>query len=103
MSRGYPEKNNPFADDDSGFSSSKTSQYGVYRSGGGRDSAPTVGWGEEADFDKPRSRYEQLQDMKQNSMNNQLESTQRMMSSIYESERMGHATAEVCLGLLLDV
>lgn len=46
---------------------------------------------------RPLSRYEQLQKMKENSMNNQLDSTQRALSSIYQSEQMGVATAEELL------
>lgn len=40
------------------------------------------------------SRYELLQQQKQQSMNRQLESTQRSLATIYDSEQIGIATAE---------
>jgi len=51
----------------------------------------------------PESRYDLIQRQKQESMARQLDSTQRSMASIWDSEAVGIATAEVhltCLYLL---
>ena len=50
---------------------------------------------DDEEVEPPLSPYEELQQQKQMSMNRQLQGTQRAMASIYESERMGIATAEV--------
>ena len=69
----YPEKSNPFYTDDFEEDSWEPS--------------------------KPHtlSPEERLQMMKEDSMNNTMESTRRALTCIEESERMGLATAEVCI------
>lgn len=59
--------------------------------------ARAAGRDEWSDFgeERPQTREEQIQQMKENSRNRQLESTQKALSSMYESERMGIDTAEV--------
>ena len=88
MSRNYPSGKNPFfsdEDDSVGFGSGRAA------SGGYRDIS-------DDEFAKPvPTKAQQLQQMKEESMNRQLESTQRALASIYDSERMGVATAEVIL------
>ncbi len=73
----------PGDDDDFGFGSSKPS-YGAKKD-------PFLDDVE----DRPLSRYELLQQQKQASMARQLQSTERAMASIYDSEQTGIATAEV--------
>ena len=95
MAVNYPDKNNPFyteEDDRFGFGGGggQGTTYGASGGGFGTDWDPA-----DDDWGKPRSKADQIQDLKQNSMNRQLESTQKAMGSIYESERMGIATAEV--------
>lgn len=75
----YPESSNPFLDDedeDNGFSSPYTSNQ---RYGG------------------PSNRMSQKQEMISASEDRQLESSKRALASLYESERMGVATAEELL------
>ena len=48
----------------------------------------------------PLSRAELIQRQKQESMNRQLDSTQRSMASIWDSEAVGISTAEVMILLL---
>ncbi len=86
MSRGYPDGKNPFfceEDDSVGFRGAGMA------SSGHREIS-------DEDFARPvPTKAEQLQQLKEQSMNRQLESTQRALASIYDSERMGVATAEV--------
>ena len=83
----YPEKNNPFADEDTGYGGGGRSFGGAYGGGVTDDIS-------DEDFLRPSQR-ETVQQMVDNSQNRQLESTNRALASIYESERMGVATAEV--------
>lgn len=46
---------------------------------------------------EPMSRYEQMQQQKQQSMNRQIDSTNRCLANIYDSEQIGVATAEELL------
>ena len=67
------------------FSSANTNNYGSSRP-----------YGKDSNYEPPApSKYELLQQMKQQSMNRQLDSTQRCLASIYDSESVGVATAEV--------
>ena len=89
MSR-YPSGKKPFyttdEDDDVGFGSKGAA------SGGYREIS-------DDEFSRPHgpvpNKAEQLQQLKEESMSRQLDSTQRALASIYDSERMGVATAEV--------
>lgn len=95
----YQGGKNPFlseADDEFSFgggrSGSGTRDFNRYESGerGERRNEDPFG-------DPSMSRYEQLQQQKQQSMNRQLEGTNRCLASIYDSERIGVATAEELL------
>ena len=82
----YPTGKNPFftdEDDSVGFGSK------VPALGGHREVS-------DDEFSRPvPTNAQQLQQFKEESMNRQLDSTQRALASIYDSERMGVATAEV--------
>ena len=116
----YPEKTNPFFDDDD---DDDEFSYGRLSSSSGppknSSNPPTnKGFGgaygggvsydvTDDDFARPvgkkttrdDSSFDSIQAQVDNSQNRQLESTQRALASIYESERMGVATAEVLLTL----
>lgn len=89
---------NPWADDDDtwGTSSSTGGVKNRYVTSGGAGYSSSYGDIDDDDFVRsgPKSQYEQVQEQKQNSMNNQLDSTQRALASIYDSEAVGIATAE---------
>lgn len=116
----YPEKSNPFFDDDEdddefsfGRLSSSSGPTRKPQSGFSNVSAPSKSKGfggaygggvssgiSDDDFARPvrydnQSKFESIQTEIDNSKNRQIDSTQRALSSIYESERMGVATAEV--------
>src|SRR6218665_59104 len=76
-------------------SGSATSGLNRYESGERSYEARGERRNEEPLGDPAMTRYEQLQQQKQQSMNRQLEITNRCLASIYDSERMGIATAEV--------
>lgn len=93
---------NPFADEEDDFSFGKSSSKGGGM-GGGFESEERGAYGKDGirsryttdEFhSEPLSRYEQLQQQKQNSMNSQLEATHRCMATIYDAERTGIETAE---------
>ena len=89
----YSDSKNPFCiDDKDDFAFSQPIGKG-YQSSGSKN--PFMDEDQDEFENRPLSRYEQLQQKKERSMNNQLDSTQRALSSIYESEQMGVATAEV--------
>lgn len=89
------------ADDEFSFgggkSGSATSGFNRYESGERSYEARGERRNEEPLGDPAMTRYEQLQQQKQQSMNRQLEGTNRCLASIYDSERMGIATAEELL------
>lgn len=95
---------NPFnseADDEFSFgggrSGSGTRGFDRYESGERGFDARGERRNEEPFADPSMSRYEQLQQQKQQSMNRQLEGTNRCLASIYDSEQIGIATAEELL------
>lgn len=94
----YPANKDPFLEDDDEFSfASKSRQGGAY----GGTSSGYGGWNEtEDDYTQPKTQGEQLQELKENSMNRQLASAQRAVAAIYDSERVGIATAEVSIAKL---
>lgn len=95
----YQGGKNPFlsdADDEFSFGSGKSGSFDRYESGERGYEARGERRNEEPFGDPSMSRYEQLQQQKQQSMNRQLEGTNRCLASIYDSERIGIATAEVC-------
>lgn len=91
---GYDEKKNPFFDDDDFGAPRKPAGAPPKSMGYGRGS-DSFGGVFDDDFGKPRTPQQNLQMMKENSMNNQLESTKRALASICDSETIGIATAEV--------
>ena len=95
----YPNTSNPFfGDDDDDFGFAKP-RPGASRAREGDDWDDVPEFGQPVSRPPPLTREEQLQQMKENSKNRQLEGTQRALSSMYESERMGVATAEVRMEL----
>lgn len=109
----YQGSKNPFqseADDEFCFGGSKGSGTRNYvkdsssssRDGGfgglqGTSNDELFSGGSSSSFGEPLSRSEQLQQQKQQSMNRQLDSTNRCLASIYDSEQIGVATAEELL------
>ncbi len=91
----YPQNTNPFGDNDDDRDS--FGRVGTGEGGYGHSGADFGGFRDVSDeeFGRPLSRTEYLQQQKQLSMNRTMESSQRAISSIYDSERMGIATAEV--------
>ena len=99
MASKYDSTKNPFysPDDD---------DFGAPRRPAGAPPSKTTGFGRgsesfggvfDDDFGAPRNQQQQkLQMMKENSMNRQMDSTKRALASIYDSEKTGIATAEVC-------
>ena len=94
----YPSGKNPFMDDDEddlfgkrGRGGNTTSKYeDMYgRNNFGNGDPPPY------DDDRQLSHREMMQQQIQHSMNRQLEGTQRCLASIYESEQIGIATADV--------
>ena len=81
----YDKSSNPFYVDES-----DDSTFGKPIGGGG-------GYSEKRDpfMDEEENQYNDIQYQIQQSMKRQTESTQRSVGMIYESERMGIATAEV--------
>ena len=97
MASRYGDSKNPFysPDDD---------DFGAPRRPAGAPPSKTSGYGRgsesfggvfDDDFGKPTTQQQRVQMLKENSMNDQLDSTKRAIASIYESERMGISTAEV--------
>ena len=98
----YSKDKNPFYTDDyddSDFGKSSGVKNRYVTSGG----AGTSPWGDVDDDEflrggshsQPQDPYDRIQALKQESMNNQLDSTQRALASIYDSEAIGISTAEV--------
>jgi synaptosomal-associated protein 29 len=77
---------NPFEDDDD-YDSKPSRPYTVTEKSG------EGGWSEDPPA-PPLSKYQLMEQEKQKSMDRQLEATRRCMSSIYDSEAVGIATAE---------
>ena len=97
----YANGKNPFMDDDDDLFGSQ----GRAGRGGSKyneDYGRSFGGDPPPYDDGQLSRREMLQQQMQHSMNRQLEGTQRCLTSIYESEQIGIATAEVgSLGRIL--
>jgi hypothetical protein len=97
----YANGKNPFMDEDDDLFGSR----GRAAGGGSKYSeAYGRGYGDDPPpyDDGQLSRREMVQQQMQHSVNRQLESTQRCLAGIYESEQIGVATAEVgCLLMLL--
>ena len=111
----YPHRRNPFEDDedDDEYSfgnkpsgSSRNNKYGqtetktttrVGTSGSARGSGGGYSFyhDEPSDFERPKTKLELLEEQKQLSRSRQADMTRNALSSIYDSERMGMATAEV--------
>lgn len=107
MSR-YVQSSNPFEDDDDKIekdfvmvNKGKSSASNSHNSRSNWSSnvyANDNRWNASAETSSPfEGRREQVMRQIENSENNQLESTQRALASIYDSEAMGVATAEVSL------
>ena len=88
MSLNYPAGKNPFLTEEDDSVGLGLGVRGV-KTTGHRDIS-------DAEFATPvPTKAEHFQQMKEESVNRQIESTQRVLASIYDSERIGVATAEV--------
>ena len=96
MALKYPANKDPFLEDnDDDFSFASQGRSSRSQQSKGQNYSP---WEEPQDeYSRPKSQAELFQEQKQLAMNRQLDSTQRIMGSIYDSERVGIATAEVKL------